>query len=441
MNVYDSQKMATLLQPMGYSITTETDDADVMILNTCHIREKAEQKVFSDLGRLNQVREAREAEGKETVIAVGGCVAQAEGEHIMKQAPYVSMVFGPQTYHRLPEMLAKILRAKGERARIVDTDFPIESKFDHLPQSSTSDISAFLTIQEGCDKFCTFCCVPYTRGAEDSRPVHAIVREAKDLVQLGAKDITLLGQNVNAYHGAFDATQDWNLAKLLHELSRIEGLERLRYTTSHPRDVDDELIAAHRDLPKVMPYLHLPVQSGSDAILTAMNRKHTAQSYYDIIEKFRTACPDIAFSSDFIVGFPGETERDHEATLRMVRDITFAQAYSFKYSIRPGTPAGVHELQVPEEIKDRRLQELQAILVQQQIDFNASKIGEIVPVLFDRAGRHAGQLIGKSPWMQSVYADAPDRHKGQITHVKIEKATQNSLSGAIITHEDVLRCA
>lgn len=454
MNVYDSGKMAALLKPLGYALTDEQQDADVAILNTCHIREKAEQKVFSDLGRLHNVKKDRQSEGKQTIIAVGGCVAQAEGDQILKQAPYVNMVFGPQTYHRLPEMLAKILREKGEDLRIVETDFPLESKFDGLPldqnfthgDEQKKSPTAFLTIQEGCDKFCTFCCVPYTRGAEASRPVKSILEEARHLAEQGVKDITLLGQNVNAYHGVYDGpivhklntSTEWDLARLLFALSEIKGVERLRYMTSHPRDVNDALIAAHRDLPQLMPYLHLPVQSGSDRILESMNRKHTVAFYLEIIEKFRKARPDMAFSSDFIVGFPSETKDDHQRTLDLVKHVQYAQAYSFKYSIRPGTPAGIYDLQVPEEVKDERLSELQALLFEQQTAFNKSCVGRTIPVLFERDGRHEGQLIGRSPYMQSVYATAPKRHLHEISLVKIEKATQNSLSGEIQTQESVL---
>lgn len=456
MNVYDSGKMAALLKPLGYTLTDNQQDADIAILNTCHIREKAEQKVFSDLGRLHNVKKDRQRENKQTIIAVGGCVAQAEGEQILKQAPYVNMVFGPQTYHRLPEMLAKILREKGEDLRIVDTDFPTESKFDQLPlDQNFIDISqekiaptAFLTIQEGCDKFCTFCCVPYTRGAEASRPVKDILEEARHLVAQGVKDITLLGQNVNAYHGVYDGPimhkmntstpKEWDLSRLLFALAEIKGIERLRYMTSHPRDMNDDLIAAHRDLPELMPYLHLPVQSGSDRILEAMNRKHTSHFYLELIEKFRKARPDMAFSSDFIVGFPGETKDDHQRTLDLVKQVHYAQAYSFKYSIRPGTPAGIYDLQVPEEVKDERLSELQTLLFEQQIAFNKSCVGRTIPVLFERDGRHEGQLIGRSPYMQSVYVTATKRHMREISLVKIEKATQNSLSGEIQTQESVL---
>lgn len=436
MNVYDSERMATLLKPLGFELTDEHRDADVALLNTCHIREKAEQKVFSDLGRLNISRKEREKEGNTLYIGVGGCVAQAEGEEIIKQAPYVDMVFGPQTYHRLPEMLAGIMKSKGESLRIVDTEFPVESKFDFLPNQETSPSAAFLTIQEGCDKFCSFCCVPYTRGAEESRPVESVLKEARHLVSVGAREITLLGQNVNAYHGEH-GKGTWSLGRLIYELAGIDGLDRIRYMTSHPRDVDDELIQAHRDIPKLMPYLHLPVQSGSDRILEAMNRKHTVEFYLKIIDRFREARPDMAFSSDFIVGFPGETESDHKDTLKLVEMVGYAQAYSFKYSIRPGTPAGIHELQVPEEIKSRRLEELQSLIVSKQIAFNNALIGRELPIIFDRKGRIDGQLCGRSPYMQSVYIEGSDRLLHEMALVKIEKAFQNSLSGSIVTTERV----
>jgi len=438
MNVYDSEKMAALLKPHGYSITDLPEEADISILNTCHIREKAEQKVFSDLGRLHIKKNDRKKEGKDMLIAVGGCVAQAEGEHIIKQAPYVDMVFGPQTYHRLPEMLAKILRARGEDLKIIDTEFPLESKFDSLPQQETSPASAFLTIQEGCDKFCTFCCVPYTRGAETSRTVDDILKEAKHLVSLGTKEITLLGQNVNAFHGQFSQEKkEWGLGRLLFALADIHGLERIRYTTSHPRDMDDMIIKAHKEIPQVMPFLHLPVQSGSDPVLEAMNRKHTRDFYYEIIDKLRDARPDMAFSSDFIVGFPGEREDDHKKTLELIERVEFAQAYSFKYSIRPGTPAGMHELQVPEEIKARRLQEVQDLLLKQQLAFNQNTFGKTIPVLFEKKGRHEGQIIGRSPYMQAVFVEGTERLLNQISMVKIEKTLQNSLNGSVETTERV----
>lgn len=443
MNVYDSDRMIDLLKPLGYSITQDPSQAEISILNTCHIREKAEQKVYSDLGRLRDHQNDRRKNGQDMVIAVGGCVAQAEGDEILKQAPYVSMVFGPQTYHRLPEMIAKILRQKESKGvsssrGIVDTDFPLESKFDSLPAFQTTSFSAFLSIQEGCDKFCTFCVVPYTRGAEYSRPVTDILKEAKRLVELGAKEITLLGQNVNAYHGkaplAVSNSQagEWGLGRLLKELAEISGLQRLRYTTSHPRDMDDELIAAHGEIPQLMPFLHLPVQSGSDKILQTMNRKHTAESYLKIIEKLRLSRSDMAFSSDFIVGFPGETQDDHQATLTLIKTVEYAQAYSFKYSIRPGTPAGAMELQVPEAVKTERLYEIQDLLRHQQWKFNQSKIGTVQNVLFDRIGKIEGQILGKTAYMQSVPLHASQKLLGCLADVMIEEAYANSLNGKII---------
>lgn len=447
MNVYDSERMADILSPLGYSLTESPDEADMVILNTCHIREKAEQKVFSDLGRLRDKRDIRRTMGKDTVIAVGGCVAQAEGKEIMRQAPYVDMVFGPQTYHRLPEMVAKATRAAQKNRNplqkrglgIVDVDFPVESKFDHLPQTQETRISAYLSVQEGCDKFCTFCVVPYTRGAEYSRPVAEIILEAKHLVSLGTKEITLLGQNVNAYHGeapstSHSTTQEWGLGRLIRELADL-GIKRIRYTTSHPRDMDQSLIDAHRDVPALMPFLHLPVQSGSDRILEAMNRKHTVQTYLDIISRLRDARADIGLSSDFIVGFPGETDDDFEQTLNLVRQVGFAQSYSFKYSIRPGTPAGVMELQISEEMKAMRLQSLQDLLNEQQVAFNETTVGTIQSVLFDRKGREKGQFIGRSPYMQSVVVNGPDRLFGQIVDVLIEEAHPNSVAGSMVLHD------
>jgi len=389
MNVYDSERMADILAPLGYVLIDNPDEADMVILNTCHIREKAEQKVFSDLGRLRDKREIRRAQGADTVIAVGGCVAQAEGAEIIRQAPYVDMVFGPQTYHRLPEMIAKATRAADKIRKpgqkkglgIVDVDFPAESKFDHLPQTAESRTTAFLSIQEGCDKFCTFCVVPYTRGAEYSRPAIEILAEARHFLSLGAKEITLLGQNVNAYHGeapqgSHTDLQEWGLGRLIYELADL-GVDRIRYTTSHPRDMDQSLIEAHRDVPALMPFLHLPVQSGSNRILEAMNRKHDAQTYLSIIDRLRTARPDIGLSSDFIVGFPGESDKDFEETLDLVRRVNYAQSYSFKYSIRPGTPAGSMETQVPESVKASRLQQLQELLNEQQMAFNQKTVGTI----------------------------------------------------------------
>ncbi len=431
MNVYDSQKMAEILATLGYEEIDTPDNADLMILNTCHIREKATEKVFSDLGRLRSHKEEKEAKGEKALIAVAGCVAQAEGDVILDRAKYVDMVFGPQTYHQLPEM---ILKASGTE-RVINTDFPIESKFDHLPVEdiAATGPSAFLSVQEGCDKFCTFCVVPYTRGAEYSRPVQQILDEAKRLADGGAKEITLLGQNVNAYHGAYNGTT-WDLARLIAAIADVAGIERIRYMTSHPKDMNDDLIGAHGAIPALMPFVHLPVQSGSDRVLELMNRKHTAEYYLDIINRLKKARPDIALSSDFIVGFPGETEEDHLQTIELVRTVGYAACYSFKYSPRPGTPGAVMSGIVPEAIKDKRLQALQAVLFEQQRAYNESFVGKTVPVLFDRIGQKDGQLLGKSPWLQSIYVDAPARLFGHTVDVRIEKAFQNGMSGnAVLT--------
>ena len=441
MNVYDSQRMVDLLSPLGYEMTETPNDADMAILNTCHIREKAEQKVFSDLGRLRIVKDERAESGKDMMIAVGGCVAQAEGAEIIKQAPYVSMVFGPQAYHKLPEMIAKTTRerdikeGKKKNIGVVNTDFPVESKFDFLPQPTTSTISSFVSVQEGCDNFCTFCVVPYTRGAEYSRPVADIIADTRRLVSLGTKEITLLGQNVNAFHGISPNSNDveWGLGRLIYELAEIEGLERIRYTTSHPMDMDEELIKAHGDVSQLMPYLHLPIQSGSNRVLEAMNRRHTTAQYLDVIEKLRKARPDIAMSSDFIVGFPGETNEDHNETLDLVRAVNYAQAYSFKYSIRPGTPAGAMDLQVPEPVKVERLAELQELLNEQQLAFNQSKVGTKQQILVDREGKYDGQLRGKTPFMQSVHFDGNERLQGEMIEVLITGALPNSVSGVVDT--------
>lgn len=447
MNVYDSERMADVLIPLGYGITDGPDDADMVILNTCHIREKAEQKVFSDLGRLRDKRDERRAQGADMVIVVSGCVAQAEGEEIIRQAPYVDIVVGPQTYHYLPEMVAKATRAADKVRKpgqkkglgIVNVNFPVESKFDYLPQTTKLRAAAYLSVQEGCDKFCTFCVVPYTRGTEYSRPGIEILGEAKHLLSLGAKEITLLGQNVNAYHGeapqgSHAESEEWGLGRLIRELADL-GIERIRYTTSHPRDMDQSLIDAHRDVPALMPFLHLPVQSGSNRILEAMNRKHTSQTYFDIIERLRNARPDMGLSSDFIVGFPGETDKDFEETLDLVRRVNYAQSYSFKYSIRPGTPAGAMEGQVSEEVKASRLQHLQDLLNEQQLAFNQKTVGTIQSVLLDRKGRQQGQFIGRSPYMQSVVVNAPDRLFEQVIDVRIDQAHPNSVSGSVVTSE------
>lgn len=405
MNSYDTKRMEDILRPLGYRAAEDAVDADMVILNTCHIREKATDKVFSDLGRIRLLKTAKEKQGGQMVVAVAGCVAQAEGDVILSRARYVDMVFGPQTYYQLPEMVAKITGAYGT-ARIINTDFPIEEKFDHLPQENqVTGPTAFLSIQEGCDKFCTFCVVPYTRGAEYSRAASDILAEAERLVAGGARDITLLGQNVNAYHGRGRGTEGeiWSLARLLAELQNMDGIERLRYTTSHPCDVTDDLIAAHRDLPKVMPYLHLPVQSGSDKILKAMNRKHTAQSYFETIEKFRAARPDIALSSDFIIGFPGETDEDFSQTYQMVEQIGFAAAYSFKYSARPGTPAANMQNLVREDVKDQRLQALQTLIQKQSESFNQSFVNSQLSVLIDDFNAADMRLHGRTPHNQSVH--------------------------------------
>jgi tRNA-2-methylthio-N6-dimethylallyladenosine synthase len=428
MNVYDSERMHEALATQGYVETSELSGADLVLLNTCHIREKAAEKLYSDLGRIRDVKTEREAAGKETMVAVAGCVAQAEGREIVRRAPVVDLVIGPQNYHRLPQLVAR--RAAGGGV-VVETTFPEEDKFAHLPaRTGPRAATAFLTVQEGCDKFCTFCVVPYTRGAEFSRPVAALEAEARKLVSQGVREITLLGQNVNAYHGEGPDGQPWTLARLIDRIATIDGLERLRYTTSHPRDMSDDLIAAHRDQPKLMPYLHLPFQAGADRILAAMNRKHTRGDYFRLVDSIRRARPDIALSTDIIVGFPGETEADFEATLDVVREVGFAQAYSFKYSPRPGTPAANMD-QLPEIVKADRLSRLQGLLSQQQTSFNSGCIGKIFPVLFERIGRRAGQLIGRSPYLQAVHADAEPELLGRIMPVEIAAAGPNSLSGVI----------
>lgn len=434
MNVYDGQKMADLLKPHGYSLTDSPDEADVAILNTCHIREKAEHKVFSDLGRLHVIKKDRILEDSERdmLIAVGGCVGQAESAEITKQAPYVNMVFGPQSYHRLPEMLAELEhKVKGKRRKIINTEFPVESKFDFLPRPDETPVSAFLSIQEGCDKFCHFCVVPYTRGSEYSRPALKIIEEAKHLVSIGAREITLLGQNVNGYHGEGIDGKDWSLGRLLYTLAEIDGLKRIRYTTSHPLDMHEELYNAHRDIPQLMPFLHLPVQSGSNRILDAMNRKHTVDKYLEIIDKLRAARPEIAFSSDFIVGYPGETDQDHKDTIDLIKKVEFVQAYSFKYSQRPGTPASVLPTQIPEDIKAARLEELQNTLSTIQLKFNQSMVGKTIEVLFDRQGKVAHQIVGKTPYMQSVTLDESCSLFGNFLMVKIKNGYGNSLAGEI----------
>jgi tRNA-2-methylthio-N6-dimethylallyladenosine synthase len=430
MNVYDSERMADLLRPLGYAATETPEGADLVVLNTCHIREKAAEKVYSELGRLKPLKAARARDGGAMLIAVAGCVAQAEGAEIMVRQPAVDLVIGPQSYHRLPELIARTHRAAGER---LAADFAPEKKFDALPdERAVSGVSAFLTVQEGCDKFCSFCVVPYTRGAEYSRPAAAIVAEAERLAAKGVREITLLGQNVNAYAGG--------LSPLIRTLARIEGLDRIRYTTSHPRDMDDELIAAHAEVEALMPYLHLPVQAGSDRVLKAMNRGHTAADYLRLVERVRAARPDMALSGDFIVGFPGETEADFQATLAVVCEARYASAFSFKYSRRPGTPGAAMPGQVAEAEKDDRLQRLQALLAAQQAEFNASSVGRILPVLFEKPGRHPGQIIGRSPYLQGVHVTASQSLVGRIAPVAITRAERNSLAGAL-AHTPVLEPA
>lgn len=439
MNVYDSERMADILKTQNFETADNPEGVDLVILNTCHIREKAAEKVYSDLGRL---RDLKEKSSNEMVIAVAGCVAQAEGEEIMRRAPAVELVFGPQTYHRLPGLLEKVAadKARGAQARIVDTEFPVEEKFDHLTKNASSaGPTAFLTIQEGCDKFCTFCVVPYTRGGEFSRPVDQILDEARSLAQRGVREVTLLGQNVNAYHGLNKAGGEVGLAGLIRRLAEIEGLARIRYTTSHPRDMDDELIRIHGEVAQCMPYLHLPVQSGSDRVLKDMNRRHSAAHYMNLIEKIRKARPDIALSSDFIVGFPGEDDADFQETLKLVKAVGYAQAYSFKYSPRPGTPAAKSPDQVPEEVKKERLAELQALLNAQQTVFNKASKGRVLEVLFERQGKFENQIVGRSPYMQAVHValdepgDTKEKYFGHILPVEILAVGPNSLKGKLLT--------
>ena len=425
MNVYDSERMADVLRPLGYAVTDEPEGADLVVLNTCHIREKATEKVYSELGQIKLMKSRKAASGGTMTVAVAGCVAQAEGEEIMRRQPAVDLVVGPQAYHQLPELIARAHRATGER---LSADFAADAKFDALPADRhVTGPTAFLTVQEGCDKFCTFCVVPYTRGGEWSRPAADVVAEARVLAAKGVREVTLLGQNVNAYDGC-----EGGLADLARQLARIEGLDRIRYTTSHPRDMDDALIAAHGELPELMPFLHLPVQSGSDRILKAMNRAHTAESYIRLIERIRAARPDIALSGDFIVGFPGERDSDFEATLNLVREVGYASAFSFKYSRRPGTPASAMPGQVATPVMDERLQRLNALLQQQQQAFNQSVVGRTEPVLIEKTGRNPGQIGGRSPWLQPVHIDGPERLIGQIVPVRLDSATRNSLSGSLV---------
>jgi tRNA-2-methylthio-N6-dimethylallyladenosine synthase len=431
MNVYDSHRMADVLAPHGFVETATAADADLVILNTCHIREKAAEKVYSELGRIRKLKEAAARQERELLVAVAGCVAQAEGKEILRRAPVVDLVVGPQSYHRLPALLARATR----EGRVVDTEFPVEDKFDFLAAPSREatrarGVTAFVTVQEGCDKFCSFCVVPYTRGVEVSRPAARIVAEVERLAEAGVREVTLIGQNVNAYHGMGPHGSEWTLGRLLHRVAEVEGIARLRYTTSHPGDVEDSLIAAHRDLPQLMPCLHLPVQSGSDRILAAMNRRHTRAHYLAVVERLRAARPDLALTSDFIVGFPGESEDDFRETVTLVDHIGFAGAYSFKYSPRPGTPAAT-AAQVPEDIKVERLSRLQAAIDRNQAAFNARAHGMTFAVLLEKPGRHLGQLVGRSPYLQPVQVTAPAALIGEIVAVRITEIAPNSLFGVL----------
>jgi tRNA-2-methylthio-N6-dimethylallyladenosine synthase len=432
MNVYDSHRMADTLAPEGFAETATPDDADLVILNTCHIREKAAEKIYSELGRIRVMKQEAARNGRKLTIAVAGCVAQAEGEEIIRRAPAVDLVVGPQSYHRLPALLARV--AQGEA--VVDTEFPVEDKFDVLKAPSREatrarGVSAFVTVQEGCDKFCTFCVVPYTRGAEVSRPVAKIVAEVERLADAGVREVSLIGQNVNAYHGDGPDGRAWTLGALLHRIAGVPGIARLRYTTSHPCDMEESLYAAHRDLDALMPYLHLPVQSGSDRILDAMNRRHTRADYLAAIARMRDAQPAIAFSSDFIVGFPGETDDDFRATLSLIDEVGFASAFSFKYSPRPGTPAAEMAEQLPEEVKTERLYRLQDALNRHQKAFNAGCAGKTFDVLFEKPGRYAGQLVGRSPYLQPVQVMAPSSMIGEVHRVRITEVSANSLFGEL----------
>ncbi len=430
MNVYDSERIVEVLTPLGFTLTDRVEDADMVVLNTCHIREKAAEKVYSELGRLRAHQAHKAQAGGRMILGVAGCVAQAQGQEVLNRAPFVDLVFGPQTYHRLGEMVARTMR---EHGAVLNTDFPEDSKFDSLARTRTvNGAAAFLAVQEGCDKFCTYCVVPYTRGAEYSRRATDVLDEARQLVDLGAQEITLLGQNVNAYHGEGASGQTWGLGRLIREMANIDGLERIRYTTSYPADMNDDLIGAHAEVDKLMPYLHLPVQTGSDTVLKAMNRQHNADDYKCVVNKLRTARSDLALSSDFIVGFPGETEADFAATLKLVEDVTFIQAYSFKYSARAGTPAAALDNQIPEALKAERLARLQALLNAQSLAFNKTSVGQRFRVLFERPGKHTGQLIGRSPYMQAVVVEADTGLMNTVQDVAVVAAGPNSLKGTIV---------
>ena len=429
MNVYDSGRMARMLDEMGFKETTVQRDADVVVFNTCHIREKAAEKVFSDLGRAYLIKQERLAEGKDTVIGVTGCVVQAEDEEILKRAPYVDFALGPLRYFRLKEVVEEIFNKRD--AKLLDTEFSAVSKFDKLPENKAEGGCSYLAIQEGCNNFCTYCVVPYTRGVEMSRPVEDILREARRLAETGSVELNLLGQNVNSYHGEDANGKERNLAYLLYKVAEIDGIKRIRYTTSYPADVDDDLIRCHKELDKLMPYLHLPIQSGSDSVLKRMNRRHTRDDYLRVVDKLKEANPAIGMSSDFIVGFPGESDDDFKQTLEVVNRVKYIQAFSFKYSRRPGTPAAVMEGQIEEKVKKERLQVLQDLLFSYQTKFNKDSVGKIMPVLFETKGRHKGQLAGRSPYMQNVYATADMSLLNKIVDVRIVDASTNSLSGEV----------
>ncbi len=430
MNVYDSNKMLDLLHVFGYGQTEQIEDADLVILNTCHIREKAAERVYSELGRIKELKDIRKASGKQMLIVVAGCVSQAEGEEIFARAPYVDIAVGPQSYHNLPELITKVSR---ENNIALDLDFPVISKFDSLPETGLPQgYSAFITIQEGCDKFCKFCCVPYTRGAEYSRSLSEIYREALILVSQGAVEITLLGQNVSAYHGLDENAQEINIADLIKQIAKIPKLERIRYTTSHPNDMFNQLIELHKTEEKLMPCLHLPVQSGSDRILNQMNRKHTAKQYLELIDKYREACPDMLFSSDFIIGYPGETEQDFVDTLELIKKVKFSQSYSFKYSPRPGTPAATADNQIEEKVMVERLVRIQALLSEQQDEINTQAIGKVFSVLFEREGKYEGQILGKNQYGQPVCVMASKDNLGKIMQVRVDKLVATTLVGEVV---------
>ena len=430
MNVYDSNRMAVMLEEMGLKKTQNQRDADVVIFNTCHIREKAAEKVFSDLGRAYLIKQEREADGKDTIIGVTGCVVQAEDKEILKRAPYVDFALGPLRYFRLKEVVEEIFNEREKQ--LLDTDFSAVSKFDFLPENKSESGCSYLAIQEGCNNFCTYCVVPYTRGVEVSRPVEDVLREARRLVQTGSLELNLLGQNVNSYHGEDASGRERNLAYLLNKIAEIDGLQRIRYTTSYPADVDDDLIRCHKEISKLMPYLHLPIQSGSDAILKKMNRRHTRDDYLRVVDKLKDANPNIGMSSDFIVGFPGETDEDFQKTLDVVNRVKYIQAFSFKYSRRPGTPAAVMDGQIEEKVKKERLQILQDLLFSYQTKFNKDSVGKVMPVLFENKGRHKGQLVGRTPYMQNLHAEADGSLLNKIVDVRVTDASTNSLSGEVL---------